>query len=570
MEILRVDMSQLSASREALPERHRDWGGRGLIGKIMQDEVPPTCAPLGKENKLIIANGPLAGTRVSSTGRLSVGGKSPLTGGIKEANAGGTAGDAMARLGLRAIVVQDVPADGGLYLLKVGKDSAELILANELRSLGTHALCERLYQRFGKEVAVICIGPAGEHRLGAAGVAVSDTEGFPTRYAARGGMGALMGSKGIKAIVLDNQRGEVPIHDREAFRQAQKRLNSTLLENPSTGKEFAEYGTLTMVEKIHKLGGIPTRNFSQGTFDEHYDNLTSAGVRRTILERGGEGTPTHVCMPGCIIRCSNVFADAQGKRIVSPLEYENLILLGPNLGIFDIDQVARLNHLCNDYGLDTIETGAALGVAMEAGLLPFGDYDGAARLIGEIAEGTVLGRVVGQGAATVGRVYGVERVPVVKGQAVAAYDPRAVKGIGVTYITTAMGGDHTAGHTVYSRVDHHLPEGQIEASRNAQITRAAYDSVDMCGFAIGAIGFKPELIVDLINAVHGTNHDPGFIRRMGLETVKTERAFNEAAGFTKAHDRYPDFFRCEKLPPFGLTFDVPQEDIDRFFETLDS
>ncbi len=570
MQILRVNMDQRSTSREDLDDHCRDWAGRGLIARVLLREVEPTCAALGPRNKLIIANGFLAGTRVSSSGRISVGAKSPLTGGIKEANAGGVAGDALARLGLRSIVVEGSPKEDALYLLKIGKDSAEFLSAEEFRGLGTYALCDKLYERYGKKIAVICIGPAGEHRMAAAGVAVNDADGYPSRYAGRGGLGAVMGAKGLKAIVLEDVRAEVPIANKEAFREAQKRLNAALLENPSTGKEFPEYGTISMLNKIHKLGGIPTKNFSQGTFDEHYPKLSAEGVRQTIVERGGEGTPTHGCMQGCVIRCSNVFPDARGKAIVSPLEYENLVMLGPNLGIFSLDQIAKLNYMCNDYGTDTIETGVSIGVAMEAGIIPFGDFEGAAKLMNGIAEGTVLGRVIGQGAATAGRVLGVKRVPVMKGQGVAAYDPRAVKGIGVSYVTSPMGADHTAGHTVYAKIDHHLPEGQIQTSLASQILRAAYDTVCICGFAIAAIGGNPTLITDLMNATHGTKLEPTSIQEMGKQVLRMERTFNKSAGFTKAHDTCPEFFRTEKLPPYDLTFDVPQEDIDHFFDPIEN
>lgn len=569
MQILRVQMDQLSTRRDEIPEEEQVWAGRGLTSRIVHQEVPPTCDPLGPLNKLVIANGFLAGTNTSSAGRLSVGTKSPLTGGIKESNAGGTAGDAMGRLGLRAIVVESVPANGGLHLLKVGKDSAELIPADEYRGLGTYALCEKLYECFGKRSAIICIGPAGEHRLASAGTAVCDKEGMPSRYAGRGGTGAVMGSKGLKAIVLDDIRAEIPMHDREAFRAAQKRYTACLLAAPLTSKEMPELGTLHMIDNIHWLGGVPTRNFREGTFDEHYPRLTAETLRDTMRERGGEGTPTHACMPGCIPRCSNVFADAQGKTIVSPLEYENLVLLGPNLGIFSVDEIARLNYLCNDCGVDTIEAGAAIGVAMEAGLLPFGDFAGAARLLDEVAQGTLLGRVIGQGAAVTGRVFGVSRVPVAKGQALPAYDPRAVKGLGVTYATSTMGADHTAGHTIMAKVDHHLPDGQVPASRVSQLFRPAYDSINLCAFATGPLAPTHQITLDMVNAMLGTSFDLPALMEMGRQITRMERDFNKAAGLSSADDRLPEFFRTEPLPPFGTVFDVPQEELEHIFDELD-
>jgi aldehyde:ferredoxin oxidoreductase len=235
-----------------------------------------------------------------------------------------------------------------------------------------------------------------------------------------------------------------------------------------------------------------------------------------------------------------------------------------------LDEAAHLNYLCNDYGIDTMETGVTLGVAMESGLLAFGDYPGAVSLLGEIAQGTVLGRVIGQGAAIAGRVLGVERVPAVKGQGISAYDPRAVKGLGVTYATSPMGADHTAGFTFYAKVDHHSPDGQVETSRAAQLIRTAMDATGMCAFVTSAIGGKPEVLCDLINAVYGTAHEPGFLMDLAKAVLRMERAFNLGAGFTRSDDRLPDFMRTEQLPPYGLVFDVPQEDLEHLFDEMET
>ncbi|MBI4317999.1 MAG: aldehyde ferredoxin oxidoreductase [Chloroflexi bacterium] len=569
MQILRANVAVLGISRQDIPNEYHGWGGRGLVARVLLNEVPPTCSPLSPANKLVLANGPFAGIRISSAGRLSAGAKSPLTGGIKEANAGGTAADALARLGLRAIVVEGQPADGALYVLRVGEDGAELIRGDEYRLLGTFDLCERLHTRFGPKVAIVCIGPAGEMKLAAAGVAVTDIDGNPNRYAARGGIGAVMGAKGIKAVVVGDCRKEPTIHDKAAFRETLKRFRQALMENHSTSVGMPKYGTVEILDRVQKLGGLPTRNFRQGSF-ELADEVNAEKLRSLILARGGEGNTTHACMPGCFVRCSNVFPVEAGQAFVSPLEYENIVLLGVNLGIGSLDKIAVLNRLCNDYGLDTIETGAAIGVAMEAGELAFGDADGAIRLLREMGEGTTRGRVLGQGAAVTGKVLGVERVPVVKGQAIAAYDPRAIKGIGVTYVTSPMGADHTAGHTVYTKVDHHLPQGQIEVSRNAQIFSAAFDALGLCSFLRPALVTQPGIVADLHNAVHGTAYGPGHISDLGREVIRMEKAFNKAAGFTTAHDRYPDFILKEKLPPFDLIFDVPTGETDNLSEFLGS
>jgi aldehyde:ferredoxin oxidoreductase len=562
MQILRVDVGQKTAVREDLDSEYQNWAGRGLVAKFLQREVPPTCAPLGPDNKLIIANGFFAGTRLASAGRVSVGAKSPLTGGAKESNSGGTAGDALAKLGLRAIVLQGAPADGAVAILRVTKDNAELMDGEEYRLNGTYALCEKLRERFGKNVSIVSIGQAGEYKLTGAGVSVTDAEGLPGRYAGRGGLGAVMGSKGIKAIVIDDIRGEVPMVDKQAFQDGQKRFNKILIDNPVT-KAFQDLGTLMMVDVMHQTGAVPTKNFSQGTFPEHYESMTAPEVRRIIMERGGEGKPTHACMQGCIARCSNVFPDAEGKAIVSPLEYENYVMLGPNCGIFSPEQIARLNRRCNDYGLDTIEMGVSIGVAMEAGIIPFGDFDGAANLLDQVAEGTPLVRVVGMGAATVGRVYGVARVPTTKGQGMPAYDPRGVKGLGVTYATSPMGADHTAGHTGLAPVDPHLPDNQVETSMKMQVGVAGTDTICLCDFGKGPFVAEPALLAEMMKAVNGMEIGPNYIDDTGAEVLKMERAFNLAAGLTKVNDRLPEFFRREKLAPFDLVYDVPQAEIDQ-------
>ena len=216
-----------------------------------------------------------------------------------------------------------------------------------------------------------------------------------------------------------------------------------------------------------------------------------------------------------------------------------------------------LDFLDDNYGLDTIEMGVAIGVAMEAGLTKFGDAEGAINLVEEVGKGTPLGRILGSGAAVTGKVFGVERVPVVKDQALPAYDPRAVQGIGVTYATTPMGADHTAGYAVATNilkvggnVDPLKPEGQIELSRNLQIATAAVDSTGMCLFIAFAVLDQPETfqaLIDMLNAFYGLNLTGDDVVALGKTVLKTERDFNARAGFTSKHDRLPDYFKKEAV-----------------------
>jgi aldehyde:ferredoxin oxidoreductase len=270
-------------------------------------------------------------------------------------------------------------------------------------------------------------------------------------------------------------------------------------------------------------------------------------MRDMLLNRGGEAETSHACMAGCIIRCSNIYADAGGKAVVTPLEYETVGLLGSNLGIDDLDIIAEMNAELNDLGLDTIEIGASLGVAAEAGLMEFGDGGRALELIHEIREGTALGRILGSGAGTAGKVLGVERVPVVKNQAMSAYDPRTVKGTGVTYATSPQGADHTAGLTIRADIDHLSPEGQVEVSRAAQFKMAGYDAIGGCTFAGFGVGLAPHVMSAFLNSRYGWDTGENILVELGKECLQLEREFNKLAGFTPADDRLPEWMTREQL-----------------------
>ncbi len=570
MKVLRVNMDRLEVNGEPVPSEYERFGGRALIAKILLTEVPPQCEPLGPFNKLILAPGLLGGTHLSSAGRLSVGGKGPLTGGVKEANAGGDAGTHLARLGIKAVIVEGQPADGKWYVLYISRDGAELLPADDWRGLGTYATAARARERWGEHCTVLSIGPAGEMRMTAAGVACTGYEDQTCRMAARGGLGAVMGSKGLKAVVVDPAGGETPpLADPELFRAAARRFATELAENPRTGRQGSMhlYGTSAIVEAVNEMGALPTRNFRAGRF-EAAENLSGPRLRETTLARGGKAGTR--CMANCVIACCNVFADPQGHPVVATLQYETIGMLGSNLGIGTLDEVARLNRICNDLGLDSIETGAALGVAAEAGLARFGDAESFAALLDEIARGTVLGRVLGQGAVVTGRVLGVSRVPAAKGQAMPAYDPRALKGNGVTYATSPMGADHTAGNAfgIRDKVNPLAATGQCEASLKLQLDVTMLDSTGLCLFARPPVFADPQLMVDLINGRFGWGWTVDDLQEFKESVLRMEREFNRQAGLTAADDRLPEYMKREPLPPHNTLFDVPDEELDRIFSAL--
>ncbi|MBN2146623.1 MAG: aldehyde ferredoxin oxidoreductase, partial [Anaerolineales bacterium] len=436
--------------------------------------------------------------------------------------------------------------------------------ASDLAGLGVYETAERLLERFGKKVAIALIGPAGEWGLRAAGIQNLDKDGVPSRIAARGGLGAVMGQKGLKAIVFEmSGRERPPIADPGAFKAAQKEYTRALMDHPQTAS-YRDYGTAAMAHLSDGFGGLPTRNFSSGVF-EGVEEICGEHLREMLLERGEPSNPTHACMAGCTIRCSNIVGSAEGEVLVAPLEYETIGLLGTNLGIADLDAIARLNYQVNDLGMDSIEIGGALGVAAEAGLMTFGDASTALRLVDEIRQGTPLGRVLGNGAAITGQVYNVERVPVAKGQAMSAYDPRAIKGTGVTFATSPQGADHTCGLTIRAKVNHLDPKGQADLSRTVQINMAGYDSLGACIFAGFGYGAAPTTVHSLINARYGWQVGADYLQVLGKECLAIEREFNRQAGFTTAHDRLPEWMMREPLPPHNSVFDIPEEDLDGVF-----
>lgn len=550
--ILRVNLRTKKITYENAPDEYLKTGGRGLIAKIMLKEVDPNCDPLGRENKLIIANGLLTGTNVSSASRIAIGAKSPLTGGIKESNGGGITAMWLASLGIKAVVMEDAPEDDEWYYIKINKDKCTLESANQYKDMGTFEFCDEMIQQY-PDCAVTCIGPAGERLYNIAGIATMDKEKKPNRYSGRGGLGAVMGSKKIKGIVVE-EKGNVEIKDKEKFNQVFKEYSSIVIKAPSS-VSYKTLGTAATVRVSNDMTGLPTRNFRGQKF-EFAEEISGESLYELIKQRGGEGKTTHACMPGCIIQCSNVVPDKEGKTIVSPLEYETIGLMGSNLGIGDLDTIAKLNAFCNDFGIDTIETGAAMGVAMEAGVEEFGDNEGALRLIEEIKNDTDLGKLLAQGTLTVGKSLGVKNIPVINGQAMPAYDPRAVKAMGVTFATSPMGADHTYGPMIKT-------DDFVGASKKAQIMMAKIDSLGVCMFLRGAITKHMDIFVDLVNAVHGWNLDMDWLETLAKDTIRDELKFNELAGFTSDDYRMPEAFTNRKIESTNDVFDIDPLELDK-------
>jgi aldehyde:ferredoxin oxidoreductase len=564
--ILRINLSSLTATTEEVPEALRRFGGRGLTASILDREVPPTCDPLGVENKLIWAPGLMGGTIAPCSGRLSVGAKSPMTKGVKEANVGGAMSQRLARLGFKAVIFEGKAREA--TTVKIDKTGVSFAPAASLAGLGCYAIIEKLKSENGDKVCIGCIGPAGDMGLTAASIMFT-TPDFHIRVAARGGLGAVMGSKNLKSVVVDDTGSNlVEVKDTKRLKE-----NVSALSKGVLGTHFLEglrhKGTPQIVMITQTAGALPTKNFSAGQFDKA-EQICGEYMEELLKKRANSET-VHACMQGCIISCSNVYTDENGKFIVASIEYESIALIGSNCLIGDLDMIARINRACNDAGVDTMDVGSALAVAMEGGLLQWGDAEGALKLVQEINAGTENGRMIGSGAKITGEKLGVKRIPHVKGQALSAYDPRILKGTGVTFATSPQGADHTAGivlpgphHPEYVPV---VPTGQAPESRFMQQWMAAIDTLGYC-MMIGMTFMEEKSkklhlnMIAALSAVTGEQYPDTYITDLGAAVLQIERKFNKAAGITKEDDRLPKFFAEEKFGPGQFVCDVPEEDLD--------
>ncbi len=574
MKLMHVDMNTATVTTRDVPEALANLGGRALTSLMINAEVPADCDPLGPDNKLIFAPGYFSATPLVNTSRLSVGAKSPLTGGIKESNVGGTVARNLAQLGITAVVVEGRPESGKTFILKIDEHGeATLADAGRLWGTRTYEMVEQIRDQFGPDYSVTGIGPAGEMQLSAASIQTTDFDGRPCRAAGRGGLGAVMGSKGLKALVV-HKKGDAPapLADTETFKAAAREYARAVRADEFSGEVLPELGTAVLVAPINAAGALPTRNAREGQF-EGADHINGETMAQTIRERGGK--TTHKGCAQCIINCSNEYVDREGKYVTSSLEYETIWSMGAMIGNDDLDTIARLDFLCDDIGLDTISTGVAVAVAMDAGYKPFGDGQAAIEMLEEVARGTDFGKIIGNGPVAVGKHFDHPRVPVVKGQSMAAYDPRAIQGMAVTYATSPMGADHTAGWVVDQNLedfggtlDRFSAEGQVKASRNTQIHMAAVDSVGICDFAQSGLAAPGGLenVCKMIAAKSGKAFTEADWTDLGTRVLKAERDFNRRAGFTSRDDRMAPMFYEEPLPPHNKVVIISDEEMDKTFD----
>ncbi len=563
---LHIDLADRSVRTEELHGEAIVRAGRYFIAKTLLDSGVAKVDPLSPDNPLIFSAGPFAGTNFSNANRLSVGCKSPLTGGIKEANSGGTFAFALGQIETAGLTLYGASKDW--VVIRITKDGAvSYDSAEPYLGKGNNEVAALLFEKYGKKISYALCGPVGEYLGLVSGIAFADTDGRPSRLAARGGVGAVMGSKKVKAIVCDLNRMPT-FKDRKKVMGAIREYGARLNKEPAI-EVYKRTGTANMADIMNRLGALPVRNFSAGRMVEASEGELKLGgdyIREQNLARGGQ--ISHACMPGCMIECSNVYADENGKEIVSPLEYETLGLMGSNCGLDHPDKVARVNAAANDLGVDTIETGATLGVLMDAKQGAFGDVEFMLQAMEEMRKGTERGRLIAQGAARVGAHYKVARVPVIKQQSISAYDPRVIEVTGISMMVTAQGADHTAGNLPVFDCKDKTTGQLVEASLGIQTAVAAADSLGLCIFGRSVTNVSYDLVVNALNDAHGTSLDVSFFEKLGRETLRMEWAFNEAAGFTAKDDELPEFFYQEPIAPTNKTARHRSGDVSRQIREL--
>ncbi|MEM3462414.1 MAG: aldehyde ferredoxin oxidoreductase family protein, partial [Candidatus Bathyarchaeia archaeon] len=450
--ILRVDLSSGSIEVEEL-----DWeiaakyvGGRGYAAKLLYDGLPKGVDPLSPENILVFATGPVTGLPAPTSGRFSISAKSPLTGTIMDSNCGGYIGVELKRAGFDVIIVEGA-SPSPVYLL-IRNEGAELKPAEHLWGKLVDEVQGMIRREVGDDrVKVASIGPAGENRVRIASI-MADIH----RAAGRGGLGAVMGSKGLKAIAAIGDKRIEPANER-AFLKEVKMVNEVLSRNPLTGDTLGRYGTASLVHIINRAGILPTKNFQLGTFEDAEAVSGEAIAKSILVKKKG-------CF-ACPIMCGRVtkIKGPSGEIMSEGPEYETVWSLGPNCGISDIGRIAMINHLCNLYGLDTISFGNTVGFLMEArekGLLEvekpdlrWGNHEAVEEMVRLTAERRGVGELASEGVRRISeRIGGKEFAMHVKGMELPAYDPRGAKGQGLAYATSNRGGCHLRAYMIESEI----------------------------------------------------------------------------------------------------------------------
>ena len=552
--ILRVNLERRRISTEPVdPAQARAFiGGRGLATKILSDEIDPAVDPLDAANKLILATGPLTGTSAACGGRFMVVTKGAQTGAIACSNAGGDFGPELKYAGYDMIVLEGAAAEPVILIIDDG--TVELRPAGELWGKDVHQTEDALHQELGKAFKCVSIGPAGEKLVRFASIMTNKN-----RAAGRSGVGAVMGSKKLKAIAVRGTGG-VRVADPEAFRTACLDALTKLKEGELTGTVLPQLGTPVLVNVVNESGAFPTRNFQQGQF-ESAQKISGETMAEQIVVR------SRACV-ACPIACGRLTAVPDGEfsgRGEGP-EYETLWAFTANTGIDDLRAAAKANYLCNELGMDTISAGATIACAMElvekgalterevGGDLSFGNARAMVDLVGKIGRRQGFGDVLAEGAARVAEKYDMPELFMgTKKLEAPAYDPRGVFGMGLQYATSNRGACHVRGYLIApellgvpEKLDPQTTEGKAAMDIAFQDLTAALDSSGICLFVTFSIGV-PEL-GGMLKSATGFDYDVDEIMQAGERVWNLEKLFNLRAGLSSKDDTLPKRMLTEPMP----------------------
>jgi aldehyde:ferredoxin oxidoreductase len=565
---LRLDLSRRTCSREELPtDVARAWlGGRGLGAHLALRERLFEVEPLAPENLLVFAPGPLTGTGAPASGRYSVTSRSPLTGTVFDGNSGGNWGNALRRLGWDYLIVAGTLEEPGYVTIGiegageaspagagpaapeplVGAGDALLRPAASLWGLDVPTSLERLRQRHPKCEAAV-IGPAGER-----GVLFASIVNNRGRSIGRGGLGAVMGAKRLKALVLHGHGDHrPPVADPERLDFIVYEAEKLLKANPITSTALPEFGTSVLVNVLDQAGALPTRNHRESRF-EGAAAISGEALKRDHVQR-------RAACRGCIIGCAR--RTTAGDQSGEGPEYESIWAFGAECGVDDLAAIVQANYACNRAGMDTITMGVTIACAMELteeGVLPGGPRFGDARAIIALSEDTAagggLGAELGLGSARFAALHGRPELSMsVKRLELPAYDPRGMKAQGLAYATSNRGGCHLRANMlgpeilgVPKMVDRFATLGKAGLLINLQNLNAVLDSLSVCKFT--AFAMKEDYYARQLTAVWGEPVEPQELLLLGERIWNAERLFNLAAGFTRADDTLPARLLSDPVP----------------------
>lgn len=553
--LIRVNLNDGTIKTEGLnmEDAKLYLGARGLGTKIMTDEVDPKVDPFGRENKLIFLTGPLTGTLASSGGRYEVITKAPLTGTIGASNSGGYFGPELKFAGYDGIIFEG-KAEKPMYLY-VKDNTIELRSAEHLWGKTVYDTTDELLEETDSNAKVACIGPAGE-KLVLYATVMNDKH----RAAGRSGLGAVMGSKNLKAVVVKGSNS-IKVANPKSFMDNFEDAREKIKKNPVTGQGLRTYGTQILVNILNESGALPTRNWKDGGIFEHAEEISGEGMNEQLQVK------PKGCF-ACSIGCGRItkIPDGKYKGMGEGPEYEAGWSLGADCGIGQIDAVCAANFLCNEYGMDPITLGSTIACAMELvdkGIiskedtgtnLQFGNADALVELTKKTALREGFGDKIALGSYRMAELYGHPELSMsVKKQEMPAYDGRAIQGIGLNYATSNRGGCHVRGYLISpeilgipQKLDPHATEGKATWLKIFQDLTAVVDSSGMCLFTTFALGL-PE-VASQIKVALGWDCTDEEILKIGERIWNLEKMWNLKAGFTKADDTLPPRLLNEPLP----------------------